>query len=58
MRGPRNKLTGLYMKDFEQKINQPKIMTELEFPDTFFSNHVYEFISKQNLAIYYHFTIF
>ena len=58
MRGPRNKLTGLYMLDSEQKIKQPKIMTELEIHDTFFANHVYECRSKQNLAIYYHLTLF
>ena len=33
-------------------------MTELEIPDTYFANHVYECISKQNLAIYYHLTLF
>ena len=46
MRGPRNKLTDLYMLDLEQNIKQPKIMTELEIPDTLFSNHIYECISK------------
>ena len=54
MRVPRNTLTGLYMLDLEQKIKQPKIMTELEIPDTYFANHFYECISKQNVAIYYH----
>ena len=58
MKGPRNTLTGLYMLDLEQKIKQPKIMTELEIPDTFFSNHVYKWRSKQNLDIYYHLTLF
>ena len=33
-------------------------MTELEIPDTLFANHVYECRSKQNLAIYYHLTLF
>ena len=33
-------------------------MTELEIPDTFFANHVYECRSKQNLDIYYHLTLF
>ena len=46
------------MLDLEPKIKQPKIMTELEIPDTYFSNHVYECKSKQNLAIYYHLTLF
>ena len=58
MRGPRNTLTGLYMLDLEQKIKQPKIMTELEIPDTHFANHVYKCRSKKNLAIYYHLTLF
>ena len=58
MRVPKNTLTGLYMLDLEQNIKQPKIMTELEIPDTFFANHVYEWISKHNLAIYYHLTLF
>ena len=58
MTGPRNTLTGLYMLDLEQKIKQPKIMTEHEITDTYFANHVYECISKQKLAIYYHLTIF
>ena len=58
MRGTRNTITGLYMLDLEQEIKQPKIMTELEIPDTFFSNHVYKCISKQNLAVYYHLTLF
>ena len=34
MRGSRNTVTGLYMLDLEQEIKQPKIMTELEIPDT------------------------
>ena len=58
MRGPRNTLTDLYMLDLEQKIKQPKIMTELEIPDTYFSNHVYDCRSKQNMDIYYHLTLF
>ena len=58
MRDPRNTLTGLYMLDLEQKIKQPKIMTELEIPDTYLANHVYECRSKQNLAINYHLTLF
>ena len=58
MRGPSNTLTGLYMLDLEQKINQPKIMMELKIPDTFFANHVYQCKSKQNLATYYHLTLF
>ena len=58
MRGPRNTLTGLYMIDLEQNIKQPKIMKELEIPDTYFDNHVYECRSKHNLAIYYHLTLF
>ena len=33
-------------------------MTELEIPDTYFANHVYECRSKHNLAIYYHLTPF
>ena len=58
MRVPRNTLTGLYMLDLVQKIKQSKIMTELEIPDTYFANHVYECRTKQNLAIYYHLTLF
>ena len=58
MRGPRNKPTGFYMLDLEQKIKQPNIMTELKIYDTYFAKHVYECRSKQNLAIYYHLTLF
>ena len=58
MRGPRNTLTSLYMLELEQKIKQPKIMTEPEIPDNYFANNVYEYRSKQNLAIYYHLTLF
>ena len=42
MRGPSNKLTGLYMLDLEQNKKQPNIMIELDIPDTYFDNHVYE----------------
>ena len=58
MRDLRNTLTGLYMLDLEQKIKQPNIMTELKIYDTYFAKHVYECRSKQNLAIYYHLTLF
>ena len=58
MRSPRNTLTSLYMLDLEQNIKQRKIITELEFPDTYFANNVYEGRSKQNLAIYYNLTLF
>ena len=58
MRGPRNKITDLYILDLEQKKKQPNIMTKPEIPDTYFANHVYECRSKQNLTIYYHLTLF
>ena len=54
----RDSITGLYILDFHQDQEATKNMTELEIPDTPFANHVYDCKSKQNLAIYFHLTLF
>lgn len=50
MQGGRDQITTLYMIEFEQNSE----MTEPQIPDKLFANNVYECISKQDLAVYYH----